>query len=486
MDVIMPQLGETVAEGTVTVWHKKVGDTVNADELLFEVGTDKVETEIPAPVAGTLTEILVAEGETVNVGVKLAVIDDGKEATAPVTEAATMDIIMPQLGETVADGTVTVWHKKPGDEVAADELLFEVGTDKVETEIPSPMAGMLKEILVAEGETVDVGTRLAVLNLKDGASAPKAAAPAPAAAPRDAPAAKKAKPAMSKPSHDAPISPVVARLLAEHSIDPTNITGTGRDGRIKKKDVLAHIGGVAPVVDDDTDVVPFTYTGKLTAEHMVRSKATSPHVLQAVEVDFLAVDIARRSIKDGWKAEHGFSLTYLPFIANAVAAAISDFPRINASVVGEALHIHKDINLAIAVDLGEEGLVVPVIRHAADLSVAQLAHAINGIAIKARDGKLSGDDFTGATYTLSNNGSTGTFITAPIINQPQVAILSTDGVRKKPVVIEGDNGDEIVIRPIGVLAQSFDHRAIDGAYSGAFLGRVKQILEETDWTAELG
>jgi pyruvate dehydrogenase E2 component (dihydrolipoamide acetyltransferase) len=484
MDVIMPQLGETVAEGTVTVWHKKVGDTVKADELLFEVGTDKVETEIPALVTGIITEILVAEGETVDVGVKLAVIDDGKEA-APPTEAATKDIIMPQLGETVADGTVTIWHKKAGDEVAADELLFEVGTDKVETEIPSPIAGTLKEILVAEGETVDVGVTLAVLALKDGATAPKAAAAAPAAAPKATPAPKKSKPATAKQSHAAPISPVVARLLAEHSLSISDITGTGRDGRVKRKDVLAHIGGAGSAVGGDTEVVPFTYTRKLTAEHMVRSKATSPHVLQAVEVDFLGVEIARRSMKDSWKAEHGFSLTYLPFIANAVCEAIADFPRINASVVGEALHIHKKINLAIAVDLGEEGLVVPVIRDANELSVADLATAINDVAAKARDGKLSGDDFTGATYTLSNNGSTGTFITAPIISQPQVAILSTDGVSKKPVVIEGDNGDEIVIRPVGVLAQSFDHRAIDGAYSGVFLGRVRQILEETDWAAEL-
>ena len=395
-----------------------------------------------------------------------------------------MDVIMPQLGETVTEGTVTVWHKKVGDKIKADELLFEVGTDKVETEIPAAVAGTLTEILVAEGETVDVGVTLAVIDDGKETSAP---APVAAAAPSAAPTQKKpSKPAMAKPTHAAPISPVVARLLTEHNLNAADITGTGRDGRIKKKDVLAHIGGAAPIVDGDAEVVPFTYTRKLTAEHMVRSKATSPHVLQAAEVDFLAVDIARRSIKDNWKAEQGFSLTYLPFIGNAVCEAIADFPRVNASVVGEALHIHKKINLAIAVDLGDEGLVVPVIRDADELSVPDLAKAINEIAAKARDGKLSGDDFTGATYTLSNNGSTGTFITAPIINQPQVAILSTDGVRKKPVVIEGDNGDEIVIRPVGVLAQSFDHRAIDGAYSGAFLGRVRQILEETDWAAELG
>jgi pyruvate dehydrogenase E2 component (dihydrolipoamide acetyltransferase) len=484
MDVIMPQLGETVAEGTVTVWHKKVGDKIEADELLFEVGTDKVETEIPAPVAGTLTKILVAEGETVDVGVKLAIIDDGK-SVAP--EAATMDIIMPQLGETVAEGTVTVWHKKPGDDISADELLFEVGTDKVETEIPSPLAGTLKEILVAEGETVDVGTRLAVLSLKDCVAAPKALTPAPKpeAVPARAAAPKKEKPSprASKPSHAATISPVVAWLLSEHNLNAADITGTGRDGRIKRKDILAYIAGSA---NSDAEVVPFTYTRKITAEHMVRSKATSPHVLQAIEVDFQSVSTARTLEKENWKSKQGFSLTYLPFIAHAVCKAISDFPCINGSVVGESLHIYKNINLGIAVDLGEEGLVVPVIQSASGLSISQLALAINDIATKARAGTLTGSDFMGATYTLTNNGSTGTFITAPIISQPQVAILSTDGIRKKPVVIESNKGDEIVIRPIGVLAQSFDHRAIDGAYSGAFLSRVKKILEETDWAAELG
>ena len=231
--------------------------------------------------------------------------------------------------------------------------------------------------------------------------------------------------------------------------------------------------------------LPFTRIRKLTAEHMVRSKATSPHVLQAVEVDFHRVDVVRKTVRDAWKAKHGHSLTYLPFIANAVCRALDDFPNLNSSVHGDSLVLHPSVNLAIAVDLGAEGLVAPVIKNADRLSVAQLADAIAEIAQRSRAGKLKPDDFPGGTYTLSNSGTFGTLITAPIINQPQVAILSTDGVRKKPVVVETSEGDSIAIRPVGVLAQSFDHRAVDGAYSAAFLDRVRKIIETSNWVVEV-
>jgi 2-oxoglutarate dehydrogenase E2 component (dihydrolipoamide succinyltransferase) len=231
--------------------------------------------------------------------------------------------------------------------------------------------------------------------------------------------------------------------------------------------------------------VPFTRIRKLTAEHMVRSKATSPHVLQAVEVDFHRVDIVRKSVRDAWKAKHGHSLTYLPFIANAVCRALEDFPNLNSSVQGDSLILHPSVNLAIAVDLGADGLVAPVIKNADRMSVAQIADAIAEIAQRARAGKLRPEDFSGGTYTLSNSGTFGTLITAPVINQPQVAILSTDGVRKKPVVVESSEGDSIAIRPVGVLAQSFDHRAVDGAYSAAFLDRVRKILETSNWVIEV-
>jgi 2-oxoglutarate dehydrogenase E2 component (dihydrolipoamide succinyltransferase) len=232
-------------------------------------------------------------------------------------------------------------------------------------------------------------------------------------------------------------------------------------------------------------VQPFTRIRKLTAEHMVRSKATSPHVLQAVEVDFFRVDQVRRTVRDAFKAKHGHSLTYLPFIAHAVCEALHDFPSLNSSVQGDGLVLHEHVNLAIAVDLGPEGLVAPVIKSAERLSVAQLAAAINDVSTRARSGRLKPDDFANGTYTLSNSGTFGTLITAPIINQPQVAILSTDGVRKKPVVIETSEGDAIAIRPVGILAQSFDHRAVDGAYSAAFLDRVRKLLENGHWPIEV-
>jgi 2-oxoglutarate dehydrogenase E2 component (dihydrolipoamide succinyltransferase) len=304
----------------------------------------------------------------------------------------------------------------------------------------------------------------------------------------------------------------VRRLAAEHDLQLREIEGTGRKGRITRRDVIrflekgpapagrgpaagqarAAVEARAPAARPDragsaltAGTVPFTRIRKLTAEHMVRSKATSPHVLQAIEVDFSAVDRVRKPLREAWRGRRGYSLTYLPFIAHAVCEALSEFPHANGSVDGDSLVLHEHVNLAIAVDLGPEGLVAPVIKQAETLSVAELADAIQSAASRARQGRLKPDDLSGGTYTISNNGSFGTLITAPIINQPQVAILSTDGVRKKPVVIEGPDGDMIAIRPVGILAQSFDHRAIDGAYSGAFLDRVKKLLERGQWTVEV-
>jgi len=402
------------------------------------------------------------------------------------------------------------------------------------------------------GETVDVGTTLAVI--ADGGNG---------AAEVAAPAAAQATPGVSKSesgSDDPPLSPAVRKLVAEHSLDPAAISGTGRAGRLTKADVLAHIEGgasgpsvgnidargnpLSPVVRkllgehgldaakiigsgrggrikrDDVlsfverhgaatgpseakappappvavkipaggQIIPLSKIRKMTGDHMVASKATSPHVLQAVEADFVRIERARKAHGEAWKAREGFSLTYLPFLARAVCRAIGDFPNINASIEGDNLVVHGRINLGIAVDLGFEGLMVPVVKDAHTKNVAGLALAIRDLSTRARDGKLMPDDLTEGTYTLSNSGPFGTLITAPVINQPQVAILSTDGVRKKPVVIEspdGSDGDMIGIRPIGVIAQSFDHRAFDGAYSAAFLNRLREIVETTDWSAEL-
>lgn len=402
-----------------------------------------------------------------------------------------MDIVMPQLGETVAEGTLTTWHKKPGDRVEANELLFEVSTDKVDTEIPAPASGTLVEVLVEEGDTVEVGVRLGVIQAdgeEDVVTPVQAATPSSAKAP-------------PRPSFDRdpsapppPLSPVVSRLLAEHGLSASDVAGTGAGGRIKRKDIDAHMAGLsrtapaAPVAKPagDSTVIPFNTMRKRTADHMVRSKATSPHVLQAVEVDFHRVAKVRQTHGAAWKEREGFTLTYLPFIARAVCQAIGDYPNVNASIDGESLKVWNTVHLGIAVDLDFDGLVAPVIRSAQEKPVAQLAREIADMAARARAKTLSPDDFAGGTYTISNSGVFGTLITAPIINQPQVAILSTDGIKKRPVVVEADGADAIVARPVGVLAQSFDHRAIDGAYSAAFLNRIRETIEQSDWDQSLG
>ena len=348
-----------------------------------------------------------------------------------------MNVIMPQLGETVTEGTVTHWYKKPGDPVSADEPLFDVETEKVTTEIPAQMDGIVAEILVQPGIPVPVGTVLAVIE--------SAAAGASAALP-------------------APETQAVSSVPTPAAAAP---------------------GPGAPADAGNIERVPLSRIRRQTAEHMARSIATSAHVLQAVEVDFHRVEQARIAAGEQWKAREGFSLTWLPFIARAVCEAIAEFPWVNASFAGDALNVHKCVHLGVAVDLDFQGLVVPVVRDAHRHHLPALAREMNRLVLAARSENLKPDDVSGATYTLSNSGSFGTFFTAPIISQPQVAILSTDGVRKKPVVIEGPQGDVIAIRPVGVLAQSFDHRAFDGAYSAAFLRKLRQTIESRDWVADL-
>jgi 2-oxoglutarate dehydrogenase E2 component (dihydrolipoamide succinyltransferase) len=424
-----------------------------------------------------------------------------------------MDVIMPQLGETVVEGVVTKWYKKVGDVVKSDDTLFDVETDKVSTEIPAQANGVITEILVQEGVTAKVGTRLAVIRESGDAvaAAPAAAVAAAVLAPAAAvSAAVAAVPAVStavaatrigKASAADRLSPVVRRLLAEHQLNPADLNGTGRDGRITREDVLAVIGGgaaagapsapaplsaPAPMVLGAGDTrKPMNSVRKRTAQHLVKSWQSAPHVLQAVEVDYSKVELARTAAGAAWKAREGFSLTYLPFIARAVSVALAKFPLLNGSLDGDDLVIHSRINIGIAVDLNFDGLVVPVVKDVPNKSLPQIAREINDLAQRARSNKLKPDELSGGTYTLSNSGVFGTLITAPIINQPQVAIMSTDGVKKKPVVIESEQGDSIAIRPVGVLAQTFDHRALDGAYSAAFLREVKTVLETRDWVQAL-
>ena len=452
---------------------------------------------------------------------------------------------MPQLGETVTEGTVTRWFKHVGDQVAENELLFEVSTDKVDSEVPSPAAGLLSEILVQEGDTVDVGTVLA--RIGEAGSVP-AAEPAPArdlepAPPPQVPTSPEATPA-PQPASEAPtstmvadgtsmaasaeqaaasarvapvsdtdgrgddasgdhrlLSPVVRQLIGEHGIDPATIEGTGAGGRITSADVQAVIErtGAAPaapapapapvvaVASGPRDtVVPFSKIRRRTAEHMVGSKSTSAHALAAMEVDYHNVERVRLAEKDAFRTDEGVALTYLPFVSRAVVDALRDFPELNASVGHGELIVHHDVHLGYAVDLEFQGLMVPVVHNADAKRLRALAREVADFAARARSKQLGPDDIAGGTFTITNVGSYGTAMTFPVINQPQIAILSTDGVKKRPVVIEQPDGsDAIVVRPTGLLALAWDHRAVDGAYAAAFLRRVKEIIETRDWRQEL-
>jgi pyruvate dehydrogenase E2 component (dihydrolipoamide acetyltransferase) len=392
---------------------------------------------------------------------------------------------MPQLGETVAEGTISEWHKKTGDAVEKGEVLLDVETDKVAIEIEAPISGVLASIDIPEGETVDVGTVLAVIAAEGEAVEAKPAATVTAVTAVEASAAPSSGLSSNKRSEK--LSPAVRHLVKKHELDLAKISGTGRDGRVTRQNVLDFVakgGAAAPAKTMQGERIPFDRIKKVTAAHMVRSKAVSPHVLQTIDVDFLGVDISRRARKDKWKADTGYSLSYLPYVARAVCRAIADFPHVNASVDDDALIVHSQINLAIAIDLNHEGLVAAVTRNANDMSVSDLALSFNDLITRAKTNKLKPDDLQGGTYTLSNPGPFGTLFTAPIINQPQVGILSMDAVKKRPHVIETAGGDSIAIRPVGILAHSFDHRAVDGAYSAAYLQRLQTIIQETDWVSE--
>jgi len=431
---------------------------------------------------------------------------------------------MPQLGETVAEGTVLKWYKRVGETIRADELLFDVETDKVSMEIPAPAAGVLTEIVVAEGATAKVGERLAViLGPGEKAATPAAASAAPAAASAGAVAASATQPVAALTAEPAlrgdgraegrdaaragqQLSPAVRKLSAELGVDATLIAGTGPGGRVTREDVVAYaarsgaaassaVDGAAPAAGSEGPaaagaqvsdrVRPLNSIRRHTAEHMARAWSSAPHVLQVVEVDFTVIDKLRGERAGPWKLAMGFSLTFLPFVAKAVTLALERFPNLNSVYQGSSLRLQERINLGIAVDLNLDGLMVPVVKDCQSKSLTAIARAIDDLSRRARAGKLVPDDMTEGTYTLTNNGAFGTVITAPIINVPQVAILSVDGIRKKPVVVESPDGDRIEVGRLGMLAQSFDHRAVDGAYSASFLAELKSILQTRDWVRDL-
>jgi len=445
------------------------------------------------------------------------------------------EVTLPQLGETVTEGTITRWFKKVGDTVALDEPLFEVSTDKVDTEVPSPIAGVLTEIRVPEGETVPVGAVIGVVGdagavvaapvaaapapVVEAAPAPVAAAPTPVVAPAAAPVVAAPVSAPATGNDNRLLSPVVRRLVNEHNLSVDSIAGTGPGGRITREDVLDHIDKIAtgatpaapaaapapkpvvatpaptasaprvaaPVVrvGERDDVVALSKIRQLTGAHMTMSLSVSPHALSVVEVDYANVENTRAKTKDEFKSAEGFSLTYLPFISRAVVDALVDFPHMNASISGTDLIVHRYVDLGIAVDIEGLGLLVPVVRSAEGKRLRAIAREISDLATRAKSRKLGPDEIQGGTFTISNNGSAGSVLTMAIINQPQVAILSTDAIVRKPVVVNVPGGGEsIAIHPVGHLAMSWDHRAFDGAYAASFLVRVKEILETRDWSSE--
>ncbi|MEX2601156.1 MAG: 2-oxoglutarate dehydrogenase, E2 component, dihydrolipoamide succinyltransferase [Balneolaceae bacterium] len=583
VEVVMPQMGESVMEGTVIEWSKKVGDKVEVDEALLEIATDKVDTEVPSPEAGILVEILVDEGDTVEVGNPIAVIEtdpdeadvnageeeqeseedadepessepeeaeteeasekaagevndesNGKEKKAAsdeeVSDGERIEVVMPQMGESVMEGTIIEWLKSVGDQVEADEALLEIATDKVDTEVPSPEAGTLLEILAEAGDTVEVGQAIAVIGSGKAAGSSsgtdtKGSSPEPSS--KSSGPKKEAGPVKEEPetasgsdlsrtgSDGRFYSPLVRSIAKEEGIGQSEleqIEGSGQGGRVSKEDILSYIksrktGKTAAPADasgqrpaeakdkisagelnvqrpaENVEIIKMDRMRKTIAEHMVRSKQTSAHVTTFTEVDVTNIVRWREANKSDFQQKAGTKLTYTPIFIESIIQAIREFPLVNSSVNGDEIHVKRDINFGLAVALGQGGkggLIVPVIKQAQDKNLAGLARSVSELAGKARDKNLNPDDLVGGTITLTNYGSVGNLMGTPIINQPQVAIIGTGVIQKRPVVMETEDGDVIAIRHMMYLSMSYDHRIVDGAHGGAFLNRIKDLLEGFD------
>ena len=545
--VTMPALGESVSEGTVTRWLKAEGDHVNVDEPLLEVSTDKVDTEIPSPVAGILQKIVVQIDQTVPVGAELAIIADGAAAPAPVAAAPAVAppvvqtpvpapvaaapvvaaapsgagtvITMPALGESVSEGTVTRWLKNIGDSVAVDEALLEVSTDKVDTEIPSPVAGTLLAIDVAVDTTVPVGARLGLIGAANGAvaapapvvAAPVTPPPAPVvaapvvSAPVSAPAPVQSAP-VSQPA-DAYVTPLVRKLATELGVNLAQVTGTGIGGRIRREDVEALARPATPVAPAPVAPAPVTATAKapsvsvsplrgtkvkmsrlrkVIAVRMVESLQVSAQLTTVIEVDVTKIARLRDRSKASFEEREGVKLSFLPFFAVAVCEALKQHPVLNSSVEDDEITYHGAEHLAVAVDT-ERGLLVPVIANAGDLNIGGIARKIADLAARTRDNKVTPNELGGGTFTLTNTGSRGALFDTPIINQPQVAILGLGAVVKRPMVVRGeDGGESIAIRSMVYLGLSYDHRVVDGADAARFLVTLKERLEGGAFESDLG
>jgi pyruvate dehydrogenase E2 component (dihydrolipoamide acetyltransferase) len=529
-DVVMPQMGESITEGTLTKWLKKVGDTVQRDEPLFEISTDKVDAEIPSPAAGTLQEIKIAEGATVQINTVVCVIADGEDGAAavaaPAAESAAApagdtvtpaavdapapaeaaapaaagpsggtEVPMPQMGESITEGTITKWLKKVGETVERDEPLFEISTDKVDAEIPSPVAGTLTEIRVAEGATVGINTVVAVI----GGAAGKPAVAAPAAPKPAAAAPVAAAPvAEAAPGERLRSSPLVRKIAKDNNVDLSQVPGTGSAGRITKTDILSHLekpaapaakAAAAPAKPAAPaplpgELVPMSKMRSIIARRMVESKQTSPHVHTVFKVDMTRIVRLRDKEKSKYEQRNGVKLTYMPFITRAAIIALRKHPIVNGSIEGDAIRYNKNINIGIAVAL-EWGLIVPVIKQAEEKNFLGVARAIVDVAERARGKKLAPDEISGGTFTLTNAGIFGEQFGTPIINQPQAAILGIGGLNKEPLVLtDKDGNDSIAIRSIQHFTLGFDHRIVDGADAGKFMSDFKAYLE--NWSEDIG
>lgn len=588
--VIMPALGESVTEGTVTTWLKSVGDTVALDEPLVEVSTDKVDSEVPSPVAGVLLQILVPEDETVEVGTQLALIGDASEAPqdapAPVQESAPTpapapeaqpapaapapapasapvsgtEVVMPALGESVTEGTVTTWLKSVGDAVEADEPLVEVSTDKVDSEVPAPASGFLAEIRVPEDETVEVGTVLAVITAQAPSAAPSepAAPAAPAAAPA-APAQQAPVPASPAPQAPAPapaapvnpfptpaslaqtaetgqlaqssastpaqvsqtgyVTPIVRKLAREAGIELAEVTGTGIGGRIRREDVEAAIKARAAVQAPAAPAAPAASAAPQTAvaaapgdnvfsgreasplrgttekmsrlrqtiaRRMVESLATAAQLTTVIEVDVTKIAALRARAKDAFVQRENTKLTFLPFFVKAATEALRFHPKLNATINDKEVTYFDHENIGIAVDT-ERGLLVPVIKNAQEMSIADVSRSINDLAARTRSATIGADELSGSTFTVTNTGSGGALFDTPVLNMPETAIMGVGTIVKRPVVVKDELGnDSIAIRSMVYLSLSYDHRLVDGADASRFLMDVKRRLEEAAFESELG
>lgn len=539
----MPQMGESITTGTITKWHKNVGDKIELDETLLEISTDKVESEIPSPIGGVIVELLYKEGDTVDVQKLIAVIEDdasaaatsapAAKAAAPAPAAAPVqasapaaasngggerhEIVMPQMGESITTGTITKWHKKVGDKIEVDETLLEISTDKVESEIPSPYAGTVLELLYKEGDTVDVQKLIAVVG-EAGAAAPARAAAAPAASTQatvSTPAPKAAAPVAQAQSHDDRFYTPLVKAMAKEAGVPlaelANLKGTGAAGRVNKADFEAYVAGGrksagAPVAQatssaassapkaaaapsapasftpafgkgERVEIVPMTNIRKTIARNMQQSKLTAPHVNSIDEVDMTNLVKFREGFKKQFEKEEGFSLTYTHFILYAIVQALKEFPIVNSSVDGDNIVYKKDINLGCAVAVPGQGLVVPVIKGADNLNIRGLARALDVLVAKAKAKKLTMEDMSGGTYTFTNNGSFGILAATPVILQPQVAIFCVGTIAKRPIVTKDD---AIAIRQMMYATHTYDHRVIDGDIGSKFLRHVINTLQTMD------